>query len=274
LGHGGGAATGLPSGTAPAHRTARAGRRIAPVLAGAAVAGAVLTLGVVMLGRAAAPVRDEPSARAGNRGSAAALNARAATTVAAGAAGSGALDAVAQVRVRRGQAWTTASGVWIDGQGGLVTAAGAIAGAGEIVVVGADGVAHPARTGGHDASTGLATVEVDATHGRVAVLAGRRPLTGSDASVLIGRSDGTATPVAATVADPTGTATVAGTRVPDALVFDRSLAPEALGAPVVGSNGTVVGIVVTAGDDHEMAAAAPVDTLDEVSETLRRPAGT
>lgn len=258
-------------------------RRVGPVVVGAVLAGALLTLGVVGLVRVAAPEPKpaEPlrtASPAGNQRSAVAPNGPSAPgnprsmTVANKEFNHAAGDpgAIAELMVVRPGSKQIISGFWLDHRGTLVTAANAVAGAAEIVLLKGSGRASRARLLGTDATTGVAVLAVDHTNSNPAVLAGRRPVTGSTVRVVGADADSATTSTDLSVASlgSTSTAsTINGRVLHDTLRLDVALPPWFRGAPVYGPNDTVIGMLLGT-DDTGSSAVVPTDQLVGAAEDL------
>ncbi|MFN8018160.1 MAG: S1C family serine protease, partial [Acidimicrobiales bacterium] len=182
---------------------------------------------------------------------------------------------LARVQVGHDDQWTSGTGVWLDEQGALLVATPLLGGdPSDAITVARDGEAPaPATVVGSDPATGVSVVRVADPSGTpldvrtaapdvgttVAVIAAGRPSSGATASRTVTAAIGT-------VGDR---ATVPPLVLHDALLLDRAVPDDAVGAVVVDGHGHVVGVVVAAADADGLAVVAPADTAMAAARDLR-----
>lgn len=161
--------------------------------------------------------------------------------------------------------WITGSGVWLDRNGSLITAAPLVAGATQVVVTGQDGVGRRAKVAGTDPATGIATLTVSRTSG-VALATDAGPARAGEAVAILGAPSaqaGTASREATTAMGVVRTASVRVSLptgvVHDAIQLDRTVPADALGGVLVDAHGRIVGLAVARSTERGLGAASPAD---------------
>jgi len=239
---------------------ARRGRRRDLRLAlGAGVAGALVTVGVLVAVGAfrtsTAPTAVEPTGITATDDGAR-LAALAGPSVVA-------VVATTPAGTRR------VSGVCLS-DGRVITAAAAVAGATGLAVLGADGTSHGARSLGHDDETGVALLQAQGDSIRAATLAGDRDVRVGQWVVAVGRGDA-ATPWAATgvVASLGGWGVDGdGTRRAGLITTTMAVPRTAEGGALVDRTGHVVGIL--AGAPSGGTLAIPIAGVRSVADEIAR----
>ncbi len=231
-------------------------------LAGACLAGAVATFGVMWLARPTKVVEHQVTARP----------IRSATTILATFATESVpterlaeqlAPQLATLRVERGGTWTTASAIWVDSRGTLATAAPLVTGATQLLVIGSDRASRKARLVGVDQATGVAALVVDRTAGTPISVAHTTLKTGEPAAVVgaprsePGQDTGDATVAAVVVRSIGLRASVETLVLHDAVQLDRQLPADAIGGALVDVKGGLLGMVM--GNSTERSLATVVD---------------
>lgn len=242
-------------------------------LAGACLAGVVVTLGAMWLTR---PIRvahvPVEQALAGTSSLAAPI------TISAGTTRLLTTDLtthVALLQVERDGAWISASALWTDGHGTLVTSAGAVRNAGSIMVVGADGSRQPARVLGLDPVTAIAALAVDRTAGNPLSMSPLEPRAGRSAALVgaPGTSTGTGKPEASvasvTIRVSSHRNTVQGYLLHDVIQLDRPVPADAAGGALVDAHGLLIGLVLGNSTEQNLGAVIGAATVTQVANDLR-----
>lgn len=232
-------------------------------LAGACLAGAVVAVGAMWL---AGPTRSTSE-----RSSTTIAGATRTTAVASFAPSripteelAGSLGpSLPTVEVEHDGTWTAGTGVWLDDRGALLTAAPLLAGAGQVVVTGRDGVRRTATVAGTDDATGIASLTVDRTSGTPITASTTAPRAGEPIAlaaapgVLAGGRSADASLVTAVVRITSVRTTVGGLVLHDAIQLDRKVPTDAVGGVLVDEGGRLVGIALGDGDDAQLGTAIP-----------------
>lgn len=260
-----------PTGTGPtvSPPTPRGSSR--SLLAGAVLAGAALAFGAMWFARPVRVVERDTAAKPNPPTRVAFSD----TGLAVGQLADDVGPSVVRLAIDHGGTWSSASAVWVDRRGTLVTSAHAIDGADRILAYAADGTGHEVRVAGVDQPTGLAALIASGTDGRPAEIVTNRPDNGTVAAV-VGAGDTEAgtdhrSPTVATVVVRSAgdRATVAGTVLHDSLQLDRTVPDDAIGAAVVDARGRVIGLVVGNSDDRHLGAVIPADVVVDTAALLR-----
>ena len=270
---GGTSAAGSPdTGAAPAGP----GDRRTPALtalAGACLAGAVVTFGVMWFVR---PARVDVALPASSVRSATSVL----TTFTKDAVPTERLaiqlaPTIATLRVQRAGVWTTASALWIDDNGTLATAAPAVTDATQLIVVGTDGISQTAQLAGTDPATGVAALVVGRTAGTPISVAGRPSRAGESCAVIgAGRTDAAKDPSNASVASVvirsiSLRASIGGTVIHDAIQLDRQIPVDASGGALVDVDGGLLGLVVGNSTGRSLGTAVDGNTVIATVKELR-----
>jgi len=171
--------------------------------------------------------------------------------------------------------WTSGTGVWLDRNGALVTAAPLVAGATQVVVTGQDGVGRRAQVAGTDPATGITTLTVARTSG-VALAMEAGPARAGEAVAILGAPSAQAGTEANEGTTAMGVVRTASVRVElstgvmhDAIQLDRTVPADALGGLLVDAYGRVVGIAVARSTERGLGAASPADWAMAAAADLR-----
>lgn len=185
-----------------------------------------------------------------------------------------AAPAVAAVRVRRADVWTSGSAVVFRSDGHLVTNAHLIEDADEVDVLLHDGTTRRAELVGADPVTDLAVLHIDEQDLDTAAFGTSRGLQVGSRAVAIGAVDGGGWDTSVT----TGVISALGRRLAmpgggnlhDMIVIDAPLPRASTGGALVDGSGAVIGITSTlpAEDDDRFGAVTPIDLAHHVAGQL------
>ena len=253
-----------------------AGDRRTPALtalAGACLAGAVVTFGVMWFVR---PARVEVALPASSvRSATTVLAAFTTDAVPRERLATQLAPAIATLRIQRAGVWTTASALWVDDDGTLVTAVPMVADATQLMVVGNDGTSQSARVAGTDPATGVAALVVGRTAGTPIRVAGQPIRAGESCAVIgAGHTDAAKDPSNASVASVvirsiSLRASIGGTVLHDAIQLDRQIPVDASGGALVDVDGGLLGLVVGNSTDRSLGTAVDGRTVISAAKELR-----
>ena len=183
---------------------------------------------------------------------------------------------LASVRVRHDEEWSTGTGVWLDGEGTLLTATPLVVGATSVLVTGRDGVARPAQVAGSDPATAVTALAVSRTSG-IPLAATSSPVRSGQLVAIIGapgsvpgggQAASEATMTTTVVRAPTMRVTLGGLVLHDAIELDRSMPDDAIGGAVVDGEGHLAGIALGHGAD-DSGIVIPADDALSAGRALR-----
>ncbi len=242
-------------------------------MAGACLAGAFVTFGVMWFAR---PTRVEVALPASSVRSATTVLAtftkeavpteRLATQLA---------PTIATLRIQRAGSWTTASALWVDNNGTLVTATPVVAEASQLIVVGDDGISQTAQLAGTDPATGVAALVVGRTAGTPITVANQAVRAGEPCAVVgAARADAAPDTSNASVASVvirsiSLRASIGGQVIHDAIQLDRQIPVDASGGALVDTDGGLLGLVVGNSTDRGLGTAVSGYTAMSAAKELR-----
>lgn len=263
----------LPDHPDPSERSdRRAPARTA--LAGACLAGAMVALGAMWIARPTRVVEEgapSRSARTPVTTQTAAFNGSLPTRQLVDRLG----NTVAHLRIERDGRWTSGSALWIDERGTLATATPLVAGATQILVIGADRRQRTALLVGSDPATGVSALVVDQTSGTPVAVAEAPPRTGDAAAVVgangadAGGDNGDPTMAVVVIRSVSLRATVGDVVVHDAIQLDRAIPTDAHGGGLVDAHGALLGMVMGNSAERNLGAVVPARLVVASSTDLR-----
>lgn len=252
------------------------GDRRAPALtalAGACLAGAVVTFGVMWIVR---PARVEVALPASSvRSSTSILTTFTKEAVPTERLAIQLAPTIATLRIQRAGVWTTASALWVDDNGTLATAAPIVAEATQLIVVGHDGTSQTAQLAGTDPATGVAALVVDRTAGTPIAVAGQPIRAGESCTVVgAGRTDAARATSNASVASVvirsiSLRASIGEHVIHDAIQLDRQIPVDASGGALVDVDGGLLGLVVGNSTDRNLGTAVNGNSVVSAAKELR-----
>lgn len=180
--------------------------------------------------------------------------------------------AVARLDIQGPKGWTQpASAVLLDDVGTLVTSAELVRGSRKLVVTFAGDLPHPGHLAGTDTQTGIAVITVKMGVRHAPDLAGTRPLIGEPTVMVGGPGPGSSVGTITT-----GTVRSLGRQMEttngtlhDMIQMDRPVLDDTTGGALVDADGQVLGICIQ-GKTSTLGYVVPVDLVRKVSDALRK----
>jgi putative serine protease PepD len=180
------------------------------------------------------------------------------------------------IEVLRDGQWTSGTGVWMDRDGTVVTAAPLIEGTEAIIVTGRDGVGREALIAGADTVTGIAVLRTEKTSGTpidahaATARAGEQVVIVGAGGTEAGEPASHATTAVGVIRVTSMRSTVAGHAFHDTIQLDRSVPADATGGVIVDAAGRLIGFTLGTATDRLLGVATPAAHSLQSIDDLRR----